>query len=147
MHVYTYDFIFQVAARSTYKKEQGSNPDQLKQLYEVDKMLYSTFGDSVTPLRMVANPPIFKCVKTQISQSRLKLRLCRTTKNKHNEWRKPVDLCSVFENFQRLPCLTNNIYNDRSEYKRRVFYCVQRNYKFCRPLHVSSASGDLLLML
>lgn len=136
-----------VAARSTYKKEQGSNPDQLKQLYEVDKMLYATFGDSVTPLRMVANPPIFKCVKTPISQSRLKLRLCRTTKNKHNEWRKPLDLCSVFENFQRLPCLTNNVFNDRSEYKRRVFYCVQRNYKFCRPLHVRSASGDLLLML
>lgn len=137
-----------VAARGTYKKEQGYNPEHLKLLYNVDQLLYSSFGDSVTPLRLVASPPIFKCVKTQVRQSRLKLKICRTKPKSDSSARhEPVDMCSVLDINRRLPCGTNNIVSDRTEYKRHAYLCVQRNYKFCQPLHKRSASGDLLLML
>lgn len=114
-------------------------------------MLYSSFGDSVTPLQLVACPPIFKCEASQVVPSHLKLQI-RWTKTSNFKDRILAQTEEIIDK-ARSEVMEGDFLSTCVEEPMQTvsanvpYYCVKRNYKFCRPLHERSASGDLLLLL
>ena len=113
-------------------------------------MLYSSFGDTVTPFRMVSSgPPIYPCVKREPMLTAMRLKLQRTMMP--NLYHTPANLSQVFEltNLKRdrtkLPPAL--YYNPCSVQRKATFAFVARNNRFCSPLHRNSAVGDLLTII